>query len=384
MLAFILKSWYDIRHWNFSFGEAVMEKRGGLFSPVDYRVLSIISYEMLLTKLQKTAAFIAACMMGRVFRWGGVAGKVQMEDISNYLVQFHDISSRTTIHRSMDQVKTSNLFIFSSDTDYTVNLPGILSYYFSYTMLKGSKLNFFNSLWGKVIATYDDKAIACDIPIFGGVSNMKLDELVEDARAKSIASKKPVTGNALTVTGFITAMKALSSKHNRGFNAIKEPRTFKKVKNYLAECIKEERDPIDTIDNTIPYWNGIVTFLIDITGYTSIQSITFDFETFYNFRGYVYDYLSVREGGEGIRASERIVGGIFLKRLLDAGRRPVAGKDHRIEIKGLDSMLTSIEAGGPVVVGPSVDLPVTETPSMWLKSGKTLKTLKEERAKEKR
>lgn len=361
-----------------------MEKR--LFKENEYNTLTAL-FSMALAAAPKftlNVTSIALFMSSRASRWGGIAATTSTADIRNFLINTPHTNAHRTVQRSMVSIKESNLFIFTSATNYVINFPGILSHYFSYTALKGSALNFFNGLWSKVVTAYHDQGIACDIPIFGGVSNMKLDELVEDARAKSIASKKPTKGNALTVTGFITAMKALSSKHNRSFNAIEEPRTFKKVKNYLAECIKEERDPIDTIDNTIPYWNGIVTFLIDITGYTSIQGITFDFETFYNFRGYVYDYLSVREGGEGIRASERIVGGIFLKRLLDAGKRPVAGKDHRIEIKGLDAMLTSVEAGGPVVVGPNVDLPATETPSKWLKSGKTLKTLKEERAKEKR
>jgi uncharacterized protein YnzC (UPF0291/DUF896 family) len=165
----------------------------------------------------------------------------------------------------------------------------------------------------------------------------KAKEESDVARELKLESKK-VSATTQRVIDFIhekAGKVSLNDLHNP------HPRVYDKIANYIKECKKEERDIFDTLLEVINNWQHIIFYLKDLTKSTVLFEDMFEFESFYNYRGYVYDFMVACDGDyENYLAME-----VFDK-LNSMGIRQVPGIGHRINIKNWKTIEKRVKSRG--------------------------------------
>jgi uncharacterized protein YnzC (UPF0291/DUF896 family) len=256
-------------------------------------------------------------------------------------------STKRTLYRSLNDILAARTFLClpgsGKRNKYIINLTGILEYHLLYGEISDKQKDYIKELYLKAQQVMGDLGIDSTISIKD--KNMQnLQDVVDKAKEESDVARelkmesKKVSATTQRVIDFIhekAGKVSLNDLHNP------HPRVYGKIANYIKECMKEERDIFDTLLEVINNWQHIIFYLKDLTKSTVLFEDMFEFESFYNYRGYVYDFMVACDGDyENYLAME-----VFDK-LNSMGIRQVPGIGHRINIKNWKTIEKRVKSRG--------------------------------------
>lgn len=301
----------------------------GLFNEYEYRYLVSLSWYLCSLVSHSNTFSISSLLLHRIVRWGNIIGKTKEYDINKNLADFGVPLSRSTYWRAMTNIRKTGLFIFLNNDYYSINFPGILKYYLANASLSNDALEFNTKLLVKTEMIYRKESLPTD---------MKLEAIVKKSVKKNLEEKSEYAKGTPAFNSLVLLIKETSSDYGIPFTIITSAREKKKINYFMKECSVENKDAHQIIINVIKNWRNIQLYLVEITGYKSIDADTFSFETFFNFRGYIYDYLSVCEvAGNNSNPME------IVRSLLSSGMTPDEIMRHKTKANKLQGMLDFVQ-----------------------------------------
>lgn len=340
-----------------------------LFTPLEWATLINIWGTMVnvLPNETPTTRLLLGYISQQTLSWKRLWREVTKSQLQGILSQNSNYPkkplARSWMYKSTALIIKSGL-VFRTHTNgdrstYTVNIVGALDYYMNNCKLTTRQVEFTQQLKYKAIEVMQKEGIDHTVPVTDKIMRTittqkpietkelvmkkpyvvieptptrKLDNVVSIATAKSIEAKharmlKRYEGPAtpsLIVTFIRLQTNALKMDNMEDLNK----RVLGKMSHYIKECRLEERNIYKTLADTIRHWKFIAIYLKELTKNPNILNTCFQFETFYNYRGYVSDFLiACKNDYREYTASE------INDRLADLGVKQIMGQGHRIFIK---------------------------------------------------
>jgi hypothetical protein len=143
----------------------------------------------------------------------------------------------------------------------------------------------------------------------------------------TLAEKKPI--DTLTVHAYREQYETISREENRPPFPW-QSKDYGQVKNYLAECKREGRDPVQILRICLLNWSKIARYLGQMMDDRFISD-GMDWKEFYAFRGHIYDWIWYTKGGLGEESDAHHT--LVWQAMADNGT-PVdySPESHRIEV----------------------------------------------------
>ena len=265
--------------------------------------------------LSNAAIKVGLFLMDRTLNWGKTTEQVTVDEVMNGRKTYYNLGTglmKSSAHRGIQELSQSGLFSFvriPSSWDYTVSL-------------NLDKLN----------ETYD-------LLFHGGAMNdsgiKAIENIVETAQKASEQKTKKIRKKSAASKLSVDNLKqyindAMKKKHGIVMKSW-SPKTYGQAKHFLAECTKNDYNPIELIDSIMQDWHDITSYLYEISGAIFVKSDKFDFGVFYPYRGHIYDFLKVAQKLQHGSKSARNV----LNELQNLGVDVIEGKDLRCKVKNL-------------------------------------------------